>query len=163
MQRISFAPVLSATRSRDSCWITSLLPCLRNVHVGTRQPGDPPHGRTAVGTRPGRPVPWKLGPRGPTVHGTRFLLGLLEHLDQPPALGGRQRAGLHDLHAVADARGVLLVVGLQLARAPDDLAVEAVLHAVLDLDDDRLLHLVADHEALPDLAVAAPGQAPTTG
>src|SRR6476660_8495697 len=28
MQRISFAPVLSATRSRDSCWITSLLPYL---------------------------------------------------------------------------------------------------------------------------------------
>src|SRR5215213_409059 len=28
MQRISFAPVLSATRSRDSCWITSLLPNL---------------------------------------------------------------------------------------------------------------------------------------
>jgi hypothetical protein len=52
-----------------------------------------------------------------------------------------------------------LVVRLQLARAADDLAVEAVLHAVLDLDDDGLLHLVADHEALTDLAVATTGQA----
>src|SRR5215212_2015262 len=89
----------------------------------------------------------------------RRLLGLLEDLDQPPPLGGRQGPGLHDLHAVADAGDPLLVVRLQLARAPDDLAVETVLHAVLDLDHDGLVHLVADHEALADLAVAATGQA----
>src|SRR5689334_17141776 len=108
--------------------------------------------------------PWKWSARrGPTCHHTRLLLGLLEVLDQQPPLGGRQRSGLHDLHAVADAGNVLLVVRLELARAPDDLAVEAVLHTVLDLDDDGLLHLVADHEALADLAVATAGQAGTRG
>src|SRR3954469_11805054 len=166
MQRISFAPVLSATRSRDSCWITSLLLCLRSCSDGCRRRGVrlPTHARTAAGVRPGRPVRGRCAARwGPTPHGTRSLLGLLQALDQPPPLGGRQRPGLHDLHAIADARDVVLVVRLQLARAPDDLAVEAVLHAVLDLDDDGLRHLVADHEALPDLAVAAAGQAGARG
>src|SRR5919199_1044296 len=167
MQRISFAPVLSATRSRDSCWITSLLLCLRASAVVRARAGVPhlthtttagAHAR-AVHAPDGRPVPWRPARCGPTDHGTRCLLGLLEHLDQPPALARRQRPGLHDLPAVADARHVLLVVGLQLARAAQDLAVEAVLHAVLDLDDDGLLHLVADHEALADLAVATAGQA----
>src|SRR3954451_5176292 len=166
MQRISFAPVLSATRSRDSCWITSLLLCLRSCSDGCRRRGArlPTHARTAAGVRPGRPVRGRCAARwGPTDHGTRSLLGLLQDLDQPPPLGGRQRPGLHDLHAVADARDVVLVVRLQLARAANDLAVEAVLHAVLDLDDDGLVHLVADHEALADLAVAAAGKAGTRG
>src|SRR3954451_15958466 len=175
MQRISFAPVLSATRSRDSCWITSLLPCLRNVHVGPPVfRSAPTHGRTAAGSRseflrPGPSGPWKTRapdrgrPTTVPAASSAFLLGLLQDLDQPPPLGGRRRPGLHDLHAVTDAGDVLLVVGLQLARAPDDLAVEAVLHAVLDLDDDGLLHLVADHEPLAHLAVAAAGQAGARG
>src|SRR4051794_28750356 len=173
MQRISFAPVLSATRSRDSCWITSLLLCLRTSAVvpARSRVRHPSHAFTFTRRRPGRAHQVQAlrpsGPRrrsarrGPTIYGTRWLLGLLEDLDQPPPLGGRQRPGLHDLHAVAGARDVLLVVGLQLARATDDLAVEAVLHAVLDLDDDGLLHLVAHHEALTDLAVATAGQAGT--
>src|SRR4051794_17329707 len=113
---------------------------------------------------PGRPVRGGSADRwGPTDHVTRSLLGLLHDLDQTPPLGGRQRPGLHDLHTVADARDVVLVVRLQLARAPDDLAVEAVLHAVLDLDDDGLRHLVAHDETLADLAVAAAGKAGTRG
>src|SRR4051812_16273271 len=102
---------------------------------------------------------------GATPHaaGAGVLLGLLDHRDQPPPLGGGGRPGLHDLHPVADARDVLLVVGLQLAGAPDDLAVQAVLHAVLDLDDDGLLHLVAHHEALADLAVATTGETRAAG
>src|SRR3954447_6354103 len=171
MQRISFAPVLSATRSRDSCWITSLLLCLRASAVVRARTGVPhlthtttagAHAR-AVHAPDGRPVPWRSPRRGPTDHGTRCLLRLLEHLDQPPTLARRQRPGLHDLHAVADARDVVLVVGLQLARAAEDLAVEAVLHAVLDLDDDGLLPLVADDQALTDLAVATAGQAGAAG
>src|SRR3954470_9510353 len=106
------------------------------------------------GTRP------RHAPAGPPRTG---LLGLLDDLDQPPPLGGRRGPGLHDLHAVADAGDPLLVVRLQLARTADDLAVQAVLHAVLDLDDDGLLHLVADDEALADLAVPATGQAGPTG
>src|SRR5688572_30897831 len=91
------------------------------------------------------------------------LLGLLDHGDEPPPLGGRRRPGLHDLNAVTDAGDVLLVVHLELVRPADDLAVEGVLHTVLHLDDDGLLHLVADHEALTDLAVPTPGQARTAG
>src|SRR5918998_1692516 len=80
MQRISFAPVLSATRSRDSCWITSLLLCLRSAVVaGPVLGGLPAHGRTAAGCAGARPRP--SGPRklsaqsGPVVHGTRTGAG----------------------------------------------------------------------------------------
>src|SRR6476619_7626970 len=106
MHRICLAPVLSATLSRDSCWIMG--PCL--------------------------------------------LLGLLEGLHDAPALGGAERAGLHDQDAVADATRVLLVVGLQLRRTTHDLAVEGVLDTVLDGDDHGLVHLVAHDQALTDLA-----------
>src|SRR5690606_12372300 len=58
---------------------------------------------------------------------------------------------------VADARRVGLVVHLALLGAADDLAVQRVLHAVLDLDDDGLVHVVADDVAAQRLAVAAGG------
>src|SRR4051794_17984695 len=81
MQRISFAPVLSATRSRDSCWITSLLLCLRSALVGQpvfRAP-PPTHARTAeaLAVQAPRPSgPWKpLTQNGPAVHGTRTTAG----------------------------------------------------------------------------------------
>src|SRR5215210_920961 len=173
MQRISFAPVLSATRSRDSCWITShsvsvALRATSNCLVALRAAVN--WFRPTSSLRSHRPGPLRGRTGGPRADRPRYLpsrgrhrapplLGLLQDLDQPPPLGGRQRPGLHDLHPVADARDPLLVVRLELARAPDDLAVQAVLHAVLDLDDDRLVHLVADDEALSDLAVAATGQA----
>src|SRR5699024_4098676 len=73
---------------------------------------------------------------------------------QAPPLGSAQRPGLHDDDQVAHARRAQLVVRLDLARAPDDLAVERVLDPVLDLDHDGLLHLVADHVAAARLAVA---------
>src|SRR4051812_1788649 len=107
MHRISLAPVLSATRSRDSCWITS-------------------------------------APR---------LLGLLEDLHQPPALGRRQRTGLHQPDAVPYAGGVVLIVCLDLVGPADHLAVERVLNPVLHGYHDRLVHLVRHHQALTDLAV----------
>lgn len=53
------------------------------------------------------------------------------------------------------AGSVLLVVGLELVRTADDLAVQGVLDAVLDGDDDGLVHLVADHQTLAGLAEAA--------
>jgi hypothetical protein len=43
-------------------------------------------------------------------------------------------------------------VGLELVGAAERLLVEGVLHAVLDGDDDGLVHLVADDEALAGLA-----------
>src|SRR4029078_8290352 len=105
MHRISLAPVLSATRSRDSCWITFLSPKRRAGSLLT------PSG--------GRALP------------TRELLGLLEDLHQAPALGGAQRAGLHDEDAVADTGGVGLVVRLDVAGAADDARVAGRLYKVL--------------------------------
>src|ERR1700710_525642 len=107
MHRISLAPVLSATRSRDSCWITS----------------TPSRGR------PGS-------------------LGLLEDLDQPPALGGRQRTGLHQLHPVTDPGGVGLVVRFDLCGGAQHLAVQRMLLAVLQRHYDRLIHLVRNDVTL---------------
>src|SRR4051812_10704273 len=115
MQRTSFAPVLSATRSRDSCWITVFSWC---------EPRIP----SAVGVgRQGRELSVRPGSVQAAV-----LLGLLEDLDDAPALGGGQRPGLHEEDAVADAGGVLLVVRLQLAGPAQGLLVQRVLHAVLD-------------------------------
>src|ERR1700677_3505701 len=128
MQRISFAPVLSATLSRDSCWITST----PVSHAGHRGLAD-------------------------------LLLGLLEDLGNPPALSRRQRPGLHQHHSVTDAAGVGGVVRLILLGTAQHLAVLGVLHVVLDLDDDGLVHLVADHEALSALAVAAVGRGTSCG
>src|ERR1700756_4799895 len=82
------------------------------------------------------------------------LLGAFEDLDEPPALGRRQRAGLHQRDAVADAGIAVLVVRLDLLGGPDDLAVQRVLHPVFQLDDDRLLHLVRHHVADRGLAGA---------
>src|SRR3954462_5817459 len=135
MQRISLAPVLSATRSRDSCWITSEL---------LRHAGSP--GSLAELDRDATPG------KGPFS-----LLRALEDLDDPPPLRRRERPGLADEDEGADAGDVALVVRLDLARAAQDLAVEGVLDAVLDLDDDGLVHLVADDVAAALLAVAAGG------
>src|SRR3954463_8652510 len=137
MQRISFAPVLSATRSRDSCWITSIS-CLSAGSPGAAQ-------RAA-------PEAWRNCPAGLPAGD---LLGLLEDLYDAPALRRGQRPGLHEEDTVADTRGVLLVVRLELVRTADDLAVQRVLDTVLDGDDDGLVHLVADDETLTGLAEAA--------
>src|SRR5690606_7140511 len=121
MHRISLAPVLSATRSRDSCWITVRSPTAGWFSRTHREPG-----RTS----------WIFGGStggGPPVRDV--LLGLLEDLHQAPPLGRGQRAGLHDQDTVADAGGVLLVVHLDLLAATQHLAVERVLDAVLDDDD----------------------------
>src|ERR1700761_9076818 len=125
MQRISLAPVLSATLSRDSCWITS----------------------TPASSRRRVPPAIRLYLMG--------LLGPFEDLGNPPPLGGGQRPGLHQEDAVADTALVLLVVCLVLLGAAQDLAVLGVLYAVFHRDDDGLVHLVADHEALAGLPVAA--------
>src|SRR6202171_1673082 len=105
MHRISFAPELSATLRRDSCWIT--------------------------------------------------LLRLLDDLEQAPALLLGDGARFSDADQVADSALVLLVVDLELGAVSHGLAVEAVRLGRADLDDDRLVHLVGDHGAEADLALAA--------
>src|SRR3954467_11162992 len=136
MQRISLAPVLSATRSRDSCWITSEL--LRHAGSLERSLAELDSDATPGGA----------------VDRTA-LLGALEDLDDPPPLRRRERPRLTDEDEVADAGDVALVVRLDLARSAQDLAVQRVLDAVLDLDDDGLVHLVAADGPAALLAVAA--------
>src|SRR3954471_1260945 len=74
MHRISLAPVLSATRSRDSCWITA---CLLTF------PQDASCGWVHC---PAKPV-LALPGGSPGGGAPRPSLGLLEDLDEPPALG----------------------------------------------------------------------------
>src|SRR4051812_35650581 len=83
------------------------------------------------------------------------LLRLLEDLDDAPPLARAQWPGLHEEHPVADAAGVLLVVGLELVGTTQRLLVERMLDPILDSHDDGLVHLVADDQALADLAEAA--------
>src|SRR5262249_5737148 len=85
----------------------------------------------------------------------RLRLGPGQDLFQPPPLQLRQRPRLLDPHAVADLRLVLLVVGVEPARPLDRAGVLRVLHAALDLHDDRLLHLVGDHATDLRLPAAA--------
>src|SRR5207248_952343 len=74
---------------------------------------------------------------------------------QAPVLRLRERAGLDDPDDVADLRLVLLVVSVELGRAPDDLLVLGVrLHRV-DPDNDRLVHAARDDDTAPLLAPAA--------
>src|ERR1700742_3201600 len=89
------------------------------------------------------------------AHRQRRLLSLLQDLDEPPALGGRQWTSLHQRDTVADAGVTVLVVGLDLLGGPDDLAVQRVAHTVFQLDHDGLLHLVADHIADAGLTTTA--------
>ena len=51
----------------------------------------------------------------------------------------------------------MLVVNLDLLVLAHDLAVEGVLDAVLDLDDNGLVHLVADDVAATDLTLVTSG------
>src|SRR6266498_2660690 len=81
------------------------------------------------------------------------LLGPLHDLGHPPALARRQGTGLGNADEVTHL-GVLLVVGLELGRPPDRLAIQAVLAQVLDLHHHRLLLPVGDDHTEPCLALA---------
>src|SRR5918996_3978877 len=72
-----------------------------------------------------------------------------EDLADPPALLLGQRARLLDDDAVAHLARVRLVVRLQLLGHADDALVLGVAIHPLDLDHPRLLHGVADDDALP--------------
>src|SRR5581483_9766683 len=98
----------------------------------------------------GRPCcrpPWGGPPAG--------YLPDLADLGGPPLLRlGRGRA-LADADDVADVRAVLLVVRMELDRAPDHLLVARVRAHRVDLDDDRLVHRVRHDDAAALLALAA--------
>src|SRR4249919_1053249 len=112
MHKISLAPVLSATLSRDSCWIISALSsqtCQRMAAIA------------ATG-----------------ADKSVSLLGLLEDFDEAPALGSAQRPGLHNAYPITNGGTVLLVVCLEPAGLAQHLAVQAVLHPVLDRNHNGL-------------------------
>src|SRR5580765_2001246 len=65
-----------------------------------------------------------------------------------PALALGDRPALLNAHGLADLVDIGLVMRRILLRAPHELLVDRVHDAALDLDDDRLVHLVADDDAL---------------
>src|SRR5215204_5972023 len=79
------------------------------------------------------------------------LLGLLDDVDQAPALRLRKRAGLDDADHIALAGLVALVVRVQRPRAAHDLLVSRVAADDVDPHRDRFLALVGDDHALADL------------
>src|SRR6476469_7710614 len=74
----------------------------------------------------------------------RSLCRAGENLDHAPVLGLGHRGALRDTYDVA---GVAGVVGVQLGRAADVLAVQRMLDLALDEHRHRLVHLVADNAA----------------
>ena len=81
-------------------------------------------------------------------------LRTLQDLDEPPALGARQRAALDDADEVALVGVVALVVGVQRGRRAHDLLVAPVAAGDVDADGDRLVGLVGDDDALAHLRAA---------
>src|SRR5579884_2098259 len=159
MQSSSRAPVLSATRRRDSCWIIERhLPC--NSCAGTARTEQRKDAGSVRGYKPrtrprtrrcdsSQPYPACEG-RG----GCRSFSDL-DDLGEAPALRPRQRPRLDDADGVADVRRVLLVVRVELHAAPDHLLVLGMRLDQVDLDDDRLVALVGDDDAAPLLVAAA--------
>ena len=76
-------------------------------------------------------------------------------------MAGRQNnadaAASQEGDEIADTGLVVLVVDLDLLGATEDLAVQGVLVALLDEDDNRLVHLVGDDVAATHLALGALG------
>src|SRR5262245_8978809 len=130
MTSTSFAPLLSATRRRDSCWIIGVPPTSQRSPTG--DPAESPCPRFAYGS-----------------------LCALQHFDHTPALQLGQGTGLLDPDAVALAGVVGLVVHVQLLRALDELGVPGVADALHDGHDDGLVHLRGHDDALAHLAGGA--------
>src|SRR5260370_20137219 len=81
--------------------------------------------------------------------------GLLHDLQHAPALLLGDRARLGDAHEVPHTALVLLVVDLEPRALLQRLLVQTVRARRAHLDDDGLVHLVGDHGAQADLALAA--------
>src|SRR5699024_9096636 len=80
-------------------------------------------------------------------HAAPSLLGLLDDLNQAPALFAAERTGFHHQNAVAHAALVVLVVRLELGGTVHNLAVQRMTHAGADGHNNGLVHLVADNHA----------------
>src|SRR5438132_1431856 len=158
MHRSSRAPVLSATRSLDSCWITGVPPS-RSCSLAAKSKPCKDAGsarsrrlRARLKTRQGaalqRARECEMG------GGPRSLLRSLHDFHEAPVLRLRERPRLDDADDVADVGGVLLVVRMELDAAPDDLLVARVRLDRVDLDHDRLVHRARDDDAAALLPAA---------
>src|SRR3546814_2552708 len=74
-----------------------------------------------------------------------------DDLGHAPVLGLRHRCDLHHPDDVAFVAAVVGVVGVELARAADVLAVQRVLDLALDEHRHRLVHLVRSEEHTSEL------------
>src|SRR5262249_29012950 len=161
MHRSSRAPVLSATRSLDSCWITAVPPCRSCCLAAKSKPGKDAGSarsrtlRARLRTPPGAALQRarECEMRG----GPPSLLGRLDDLHELPVLRLGERPRLDDADDVADVRAVLLVERVELDAVADDLLVARVRLDRVDLDDDRLVHRVRDDDAAALLPAAAFG------
>src|SRR5699024_9801959 len=89
--------------------------------------------------------------------GRRLVLGVFVDLYELPTLRARNRLFFCRLHAGAVSGGGLLILNLVLDRLAHGVAFAAVLHALLDLDDDGLVHLVGHNVTTCGLASVALG------
>src|ERR1700722_18667899 len=80
-----------------------------------------------------------------SVHSEPRLAGLGDHF---PTFQLGDRPAFLNADGIADLVAVLLVVRVILLRLADELLVDRMHHAPLHRDDDRLVTLVADHDAL---------------
>src|SRR4051794_16279697 len=159
MHRSSRAPVLSATRSRDSCWITGV-PSSRSCSLAAKSKPCKDAGsarsrrlRARLRTRQGAAL--QRARECEMEGGPPSLPRGLHDFNQSPVLGLRDRSRLHDADDIADVRGVLLVVRVELDAAPDDLLVARMRLDRVDLHHDRLVHRARDDDP-PALLAAAP-------
>lgn len=88
---------------------------------------------------------------------SRGSFGAPKDLQGTEMLGGAQRMGFHDGDKIADTGLAILVVDLGLLGATEGLAIQGVLVALLDEDDDRFARLVGDDAATAHLALGTLG------
>src|SRR5262245_8707792 len=159
MQSSSRAPVLSATRTRVSCWITDGLLSRRSCPMAAQARAS--QGRRERSYLQGTDATEDAARRGTAcpsgceMCGRRPSLSDLEDLREPPALRLRERTRLDDADDVAGLRLVLLVVGVELLRAADHLLVLRVRLDRVDANDDRLVHRGRDDNAAALLVATA--------
>src|SRR5919197_4123370 len=159
MQSSSRAPVLSATRRRDSCWITgrppnrSCPPAAKAKH--RKDAGSARSRRLRVRPRTPRGAGLQRAGGREMGGGRPSSLRRFHHLGEPPVLRLRERARLDDADDVAHLRLVALVVSVELRRAADDFLVARVRLDRVDLDHDRLVHRARDDDAPALLPAAA--------
>jgi hypothetical protein len=77
----------------------------------------------------------------------------LNYFHDPPPFVFRQRSAFHDFHHVADVAYIVFIMRLKTGGMPDNLVIQRMPAQVLNLHNNRLLHLIAGYLADPNFAV----------